>query len=294
MLVITGATGNIGSKITWNLLNQGQKVRVVGRDAKRLQQFMDKGAEAMVGDLADTQFLTRAFTGATAVFCILPPNMTTPNVREHQKKMGESIATAIKNAGVTRVVNLSSVGAHLTENAGIVEGLHDQEQRLNGITGLNVVHLRAAYFMENLLSTVDMVKTQNIIGSPLNGALRFPTVATRDIADIATEYLVNPTFQGQTVRHLLGPRDINYNEIVKVLGDVIGNRDLKYVQFPYEQARGAMVEAGISESVATALTESMKTMNEGSFLSEAHRTPETTTPTSIEEFARSVADHFKR
>ncbi|UCE23558.1 MAG: NmrA family NAD(P)-binding protein [Candidatus Zixiibacteriota bacterium] len=294
MLVITGATGNIGSKITWNLLNQGQKVRVVGRNARRLQQFVDKGAEAMVGDLADTQFLTRAFTGATAVFCILPPDITTPNVREHQKKMGESIATAIKNAGVNQVVNLSSVGAHLTENAGIVEGLHDQEQRLNAITGLNVVHLRAAYFMENILSAADMVKTQNIIGSPLNGALRFPTVATKDIADIATDYLINPTFRGHTVRHLLGPRDINYNEIVKVLGDVIGNRDLKYVQFPYEQARGAMVESGISESVASALTEMMKTMNEGPFLSEAHRTPETTTPTSIEEFARSVADYFKR
>lgn len=294
MLVVTGATGNIGSKITNNLLNKGQKVRVIGRSADRLKQFVDRGAEAYVGDLADTNFLTRAFTGATCVFAILPPDWTATDVLENQNRIGESIATAIKNAGVKQVVNLSSIGAHLTEKAGIIQGLHDQEMRLNQISGLNVVHLRAAYFMENILDTAEMVRSQNMIGSPLNGALRFPTIATKDIAEIATNYLLKPNFTGHTVRNLLGQRDLNYNEIVKVLGNTIGNRNLKYVQVPYDEARTNLIKLGMSESVASAMTEMMKTMNEGTLLSEARRTQDTTTPTSIEEFTKTVANYFKR
>lgn len=293
MLVITGATGNIGSQITMNLLKQGKKVRVIGRDAKRLQPFIDQGAEAMVGDLTDVEFLTKAFKGASAVYAMIPPNMKAANIREYQNTVGECIATAIKKAGVTHVVNLSSLGAHLTEKAGIVQGLHDQEERLNKIANLNVVHLRPAFFMENLLTTIEMIKSQNMVGSPLDGSLRFPTIATRDIADIATRYLSNRDFKGHAVRNLLGQRDVNYNEIVKVLGDAIGNRDLKYVRFPYDQARGAMINMGVSTSVATAMTEMMQTVNDGPFLKEARRTAETSTPTSIEEFAKTFATHYK-
>lgn len=292
MLVITGATGNIGSKITMNLLKQGRKVRVIGRDATRLQPFVDEGAEAAVGDLTDIDFLTEAFKGATAVYAMIPPNMTATNVREYQNKIGECITTAVNRAGVTHVVNLSSLGAHLTERAGIVQGLHDQEERLNKIANLNVIHLRPALFMENLLTSIDTIKTQNMVGSPLDGAMRFPTIATQDVADIATRYLVNRDFGGHTVRNLLGQRDVNYNEIVRVLGDAIGNRDLKYVRFPYDQARGALVNVGASNSVANALVEMMETMNEGPFFSEAHRTPETSTPTSIEEFAKTFAKYY--
>lgn len=294
MLVMTGATGNIGSKITMNLLKQGKKVRVIGRDAKRLQPFVDKGAEAAVGDLTDVTFLTKAFQGATAVWAMIPPNMRATNVREYQNKVGECIATAIKNAGVKHVVNLSSLGAHLSEKAGIVQGLRDQEERLNKIDNLNVVHLRPAIFMENLLATIETIKSQNIIGSPLDGSLRFPAIATQDIADEATKYLTGRNFKGHMVRNLLGPRDVNYNEIVRVLAEAIGNRDLKYVRFPYEESRGTMMKMGLSDSVATAMTETMRAINDGPFLKDARRTQETTTPTSIEEFARTFARHFNQ
>ena len=141
--------------------------------------------------------------------------MTTKNIREYQNTIGESIATALKKAKVAHVINLSSVGAHLTKNAGIVQGLHDQEERLSKIKGLNVIHLRAAYFMENILSAAEMAKTQNMIGSPLDGALRFPAIATKDIANVVTDYLTMRNFAGTTVKNLLGQRDVNYNSLVK-------------------------------------------------------------------------------
>src|SRR6185369_13729295 len=111
MYVITGATGNIGSKTADILLAKGEKVRVIGRNAATLQQFVDKGAEAAVGNLKDGAFLTKAFSGATAVFAIIPPDYTAKDFRAYQNEIGATIATAIKNAGVGCVVNLSSQGA---------------------------------------------------------------------------------------------------------------------------------------------------------------------------------------
>lgn len=113
MYVITGATGNIGSKAADILLAKGEKVRVVGRSADRLRRFVDKGAEAAVGNLKDTAFLTRAFTGGDAVFTMIPPDLGVKDFRAYQNEIGTSIATAIEKAGVGSVVNLSSQGAEL-------------------------------------------------------------------------------------------------------------------------------------------------------------------------------------
>jgi uncharacterized protein YbjT (DUF2867 family) len=106
MLVITGATGNIGSKVTGILLARGQKVKVVGRNAEKLKGFVDKGAEAAEGDLKGTGFLTKALSGASAVFAMIPPHYTAPAFRAYQNEIGASIATAIRNSGITHVVNL--------------------------------------------------------------------------------------------------------------------------------------------------------------------------------------------
>ena len=107
MYVITGASGNIGSKTAGILLEKGEKVRVIGRSADSLRQFVDKGAEAAVGNLKDSAFVTRAFKGADAVFAMIPPDHTASDFRANQIEIGESLATAITKAGVKNVVNLS-------------------------------------------------------------------------------------------------------------------------------------------------------------------------------------------
>jgi hypothetical protein len=162
MYVITGATGNIGSKAVDLLLDRGEKVRVIGRDASRLQRFVDKGAEAATGNLKDWGFLSRAFTGATTVFSMIPPNYTAADFRAYQNEIGTSIANALKNSGVSHVVNLSSQGAEFSEGTGPIKGLHDQEERLNGISGLHVLHLRPTYFMENLLMNIPVLSKTSL------------------------------------------------------------------------------------------------------------------------------------
>ena len=109
MYVITGATGNTGRGIVERLTSQRHIVRAIGRSQERLRALEAKGAEAYVCDLADTDELTHAFDGALAVYVMIPPTNESADFRTYQELIGDSLATAIKDAGVTHAVCLSSV-----------------------------------------------------------------------------------------------------------------------------------------------------------------------------------------
>lgn len=293
MYAITGATGNIGSQIAEILLATGEKVRVIGRNAARLQRFVDKGAEAAVGDLKESSFVTRAFTGATAVFAMIPPDVTVRDLRAYQNEIGESIATGIKNSGVRYLVSLSSQGAELPDGTGPIVGLHDQEERLNRLEGVNILHLRPTYFMENLLMNIPLINRLGIAGSPIRGDLHFAMIATRDIAAHVAERLVRRDFEGKQVQDLLGQRDLSLNEAIAVIGRKIGIPDLKYVQFSYGDAAKGMMEMGISENVTSHFIEMSKALNDGLFAVNRPRTLQNSTPTLIEDFADTFARAYK-
>lgn len=292
MYAITGATGNIGSRTADILLTKGEKVRVIGRSAARLQRFVDHGAEAMVGDLKDSVFVTRAFTGATAVFTMIPPDFSVKDFRAYQNEVGENLAAGITKSDVKYVVNLSSQGADLPEGTGPILGLRAQEMRLNRLEGVNVLHLRPTYFMENLLMNIPLINQMRTAGSAVRGDLKFAMIATGDIATKVAEYLVRLDFTGKTVQDLLGQRDLSLNEAIAVIGQRIRMPDLKYVQFSYEDAAKGMTEMGISTDVSRLLIEMSRALNGRLFAVSRPRTNDNTTPTSIEEFSETFAHHF--
>ncbi|MEK6590690.1 MAG: NmrA family NAD(P)-binding protein [Nitrospinota bacterium] len=292
MYTITGATGNIGSKITKILLDKGGKVKVIARTAANLKKFVDRGAEAAAGDAEDSKFLTNAFIGAEAIFTMIPPNYQANDFRAYQNRFSASIAAAIKNSGVTYVVNLSSQGADMPEGTGPIKGLHDQEQRLNKLEDVNIIHLRCAYFMENLLMNIPLIKNSGIMGSAIMGDLKFPMIATKDIAAVAADYLIKHNFSNKSIRDLLGQRGVSLNEAATVIGKKIGKPDLKYVQFPYDQAEKGLLQAGLSPDVSRLFVEMSKAFNEG-LIKFQRRTPENTTPTSLEEFADFFVQVYK-
>src|SRR5208282_3784689 len=127
MYVIIGATGNTGKIIAEKLLAAGQKVRVVGRSAEKLQPFVAKGAEAFAASVEDTAAMTRAFTGAKAVYAMVPPNMTPKDYRAEQERISDALAAAIEKAGVAYAVALSSYGADKPAKTGPIAGLHSLE-----------------------------------------------------------------------------------------------------------------------------------------------------------------------
>src|SRR5437868_6457051 len=98
MYVVLGATGNTGSIIANSLLLKGERVRVVGRNAARLERFVRKGAEAFIANVSDAGALTKALTGARAAYLMLPPNLTSADYRAEQDRASDAIAKAVKDS----------------------------------------------------------------------------------------------------------------------------------------------------------------------------------------------------
>jgi uncharacterized protein YbjT (DUF2867 family) len=289
MFAITGATGNTGSVIAEKLLSSGQKVRVIGRDAGRLARFVQKGAESFTADVTDASALTRAFDGARAVYAMVPPNITAPDVRGYQERVSDALASALAKASVSHAVVLSSWGADKPEKTGPVVVLHNLEQKLNRIAALNAVYLRAGYFMENILPQAEVVRNFGIVGGPVRPDLPLPLIATRDIGAAAAELLLNPDFTGKEARELLGQRDLSYQEVASVIGKAIGKPDLAYAQLPAEQLKPAMMQMGMSSNMVDLLLEMSDALNSGYMVGLESRSARNTTPTSLEVF---VAEEF--
>ena len=244
MYTILGATGNIGSVITRALLEKGEKVRVVGRNAGRLQPFVRRGAEAFVGDVADAEAMTRALTGARAAFLMIPPRMTSLDYRATQEKTSDAFSAAAKNSALQYAVNLSSYGAQAPAGTGPIAGLHNSEKKLNAIDKLNVLHLRAGYFFENHLAGIQMIQMMGIFGGALKGDLKIPMIATRDIGAYAAERLLKLDFNGKHTQELQGERDLTLIEVVAVIAKGLRKPDLRYVQFPYDQVEKVLEQMG--------------------------------------------------
>src|SRR5271155_5487452 len=282
--VILGASGNTGSIIADFLLSKGKKVRVVGRDAGRLQRFVRKGAEAFTADLSDAAALTKALSGARAAYLLLPPIVS----RVEQGQQSDAIAKAVKDSGLRYAVHLSSYGAHVPEGTGPVTGLHSSEQKLNAISNLNVLHLRAAYFMENNLAAIDMIHGMGLFGHALRPDLKMPMIATQDVGDYAAQRILDLDFSGKQTRELLGERDLSMTEATAVIARGIGKPDLRYEQFSYDQVQQVLTQAGFSPKKAAVYIEMFQSINAGLLAAQEPRSPQNSTPTSFEKFVQDV------
>jgi len=290
---VMGATGHIGKVVAERLLKTGSQVHVIGRSAERLQGLVNQGAIPHTGAFDDVEVLTGAFKGVDGVFAMIPPDYNTGDLLGFQDRVGSAIARALQTSRVQFVVNLSSVGAHLSERTGPIRGLHKQEARLNDIKELHVVHLRPNWYMENLLWSIPTIQSLGISGSPLRGDLPIPMVATRDIGAKAAEFLADLPVQGHTVFEFFGPRPVTMQEATTVLGRAIGKPELKYVQFAYEVTEEAMVGAGMSPDFARLLIELDRGLNEGLIRPTQPMTPEHLGQTTIEEFAQEFSAAFR-
>jgi uncharacterized protein YbjT (DUF2867 family) len=288
MYVITGATGNTGSVVAERLLAEGEKVRVVGRDPKRLERFTRKGAESFIADATDAGALTNAFAGAKAAYAVMPPNISSPDVRAYEERVNGALRSAIEKNGTKYAVVLSSIGADKSHGTGPVVGLHSLEKKLEAVPGLNALFVRAGYFMENLLPQAGVIKSIGSMAGPLREDLPLPMIATRDIGAFAAEALLKLDFVRKSAHELQGPRDVTYAEVARIVGAAIGKADLAYKPLPAAQLKPALMQMGMSANMADLLLEMADALNSGRMKALEPRSPATTTPTTLETFVAEV------
>ena len=292
--VISGSAGNISKPLAEKLLKAGHEVTVISRQEKNIQSLISLGAHGSSGSVEDPDFLTRTFTGADAVYTMVPPNLGAADWKGYIGQIGKNFATAIKNSGVQTVVNLSSVGAHLPEGAGPVSGLYRAEQALNELADVNIKHLRPVYFYTNFLATIPMVKHMKMIGSNFGGP-GFSMVLTHpeDIAEVAFEELNKLDFGGHSYRYIASderPTD----EIASILGNAIGQPDLPWITFTDEQSLNGLLQAGLPEEIAKNYTEMGHALQSGIFMEDYLKNrPAQTGKTKLEDFAPQFAAVYK-
>ena len=287
-IAVTTPTGHVGSAVADFLLDFGGDIRVklLGRRPEKLTRLSQRGAEIVVGSQDDADFLVDATQDVDALLWVTPPGYGSDDVRAFQNRLGKAAAIAIRTNQISRVVNLSSIGAQLASGVGPISGLHDVEQRLDEVTG-DITHLRPGFFFENLLRQLDAIARSDSFSLPLSGSKPFPMIATRDIAMVAAKRLADPKWSGRTIRELHGPADLSFDQVAEVLSDALG-RKIVFVRCDPEEARQALLNNALSENVADLMLEMYDAADTGRLRTIQPRSAATTTPTMLAQFVHEV------
>ncbi|WP_223633486.1 NmrA family NAD(P)-binding protein [Corallococcus sp. EGB] len=284
-IVINTPNGNIGRPLVQRLLKAGRKVTVISRTPEKIADLVKLGAKVVQGSLDEQATLDAALAGAEALFWLSPPAIR-PDFNAWATANGQRAAQAVKAHGVKRVVLISSVGAQNGPGTGPVSVMKPLEEAFQAAAP-NVVSLRAGFFMENLLRDVDSLVKAGAIFSVSPETKPLPMVATADIAAKAAEYLLDTSWTGHRCVGVHGPKDLTYPEVASILTEVLG-QPVKYVRVGLEDLRKGMTGAGMPAFAVDNFVEMYGALLDGRMDPAEPRSKETTTPTTLAQFASTV------
>ncbi len=292
--VITGSLGHISKPLVIALVKAGHEVISITSTTERTKEIEALGAKAAVGSLENFDFLKESFSGANAVYTMVPPNFTTTDWKGYIEQVGRNYTNAIKSNNIKYVVNLSSVGAHMPDGCGPVSGLYRVENLLNELNAVNIKHLRPSYFYNNLLANIGIIKSMDIMGS--NFAVtgkKFGLVSTDYIASKAIDALLQLKFTGHSFEYIAND-DVSTDDIAVLVGNAIGKPGLKWVQFSDEQALAGTLQAGLPEEAAKNYVEMGQAIHSGKMYEDYwSNRPSIPDAPRLSDFAKIFADAYK-
>ncbi len=294
-VTVTGSLGNISKPLAEELVQKGHTVTVISSKAEKQKDIEALGATAAIGSLKDVEFLVSTFTGADAVYCMVPPNDYFDHSLDliaYYRRIGNNYAQAIQQSGVKHVVNLSTIGAHLEKGSGILFGAHNVEKILNELSSdVAITHIRPTSFYYNLYAYVDMIKNQGFIATNYGADKIIPWVSPIDIAAAIAEELETPLV-GKKVRYVAS-EELTGNETATILGAAIGKPDLKWIIIPSEQMQSGLEAAGMNPQIAAGLVEMYASLHSGLLSENYYRNkPTVMGKVKLADFAKEFAAAF--
>jgi len=256
-IVVTGSLGHISKPLSKELILKGHSVTVISSDPEKQSAIEDLGAKAAIGSVHDAEFLVRIFSAADAVYTMVPPvSYMQPNLNpvQHFSDIGSNYSSAILQAGIQKVINLSSWGAHRDNGTGGIVGAYYLEQIMNSLPAeVSITHIRPASFYYNLFGFIPSIKYTGSIAANYGGEDLAVLVAPEDIAAAVAEELENNA-SGRNIRYVASD-ELTCNEIATILGEAIGKPSLQWNLISDEQAQQNLEQAGIPASSAALLVE---------------------------------------
>lgn len=285
-ILVTGATGTVGSATVKALSSLGASVRagvhslIKGENLKRLP-----GVELVEIDFFKPENLRVACTGIKTVFLITP-------FAADQVEMARAFIDAAKETGVQHVVRLSASGAEAEPGIQLGQWHRMAEEYLKS-SGLKFTLLRPGSFMQNLVNHhAPSIQAENTFYQPLgNGRVSY--IDARDIGEVAAEILQNPTNHEGRAYTLTGPQALSGYELAETLSTTTG-KPIQYLDVPEEAARAGMQKGGMPDWMTESLLE-LNAISRAGYASGITNDVQSIlgrSPRSFQEFAEAYKECF--
>lgn len=282
-IVVIGATGKVGSKVSNLLLDKGYQPTLIARNIDNLIPFEKRGAKILAISVFEVEKLTLALKDADIVLTMIVSNPVPEEFIEDQRQQAYSQLEAIKRSGIKNVLNLSSNGCHVIEGNGVIQVLTEFEVMLNQLKGVNVLNLRPTFYMDNLLYFIGLVKHKGILALPIDANIKFPMIPTIDVANLIVKHLEHFDIESKKVLPYLGYSDYSLNDVVESISKAL-DKKVPYITITPEEFIQGLIASGIAkQEYADKFAELMVATSNG-LLNTHKRNPENTTSTTLEEF----------
>jgi uncharacterized protein YbjT (DUF2867 family) len=247
-IILTGSIGHISKPLAQSLIDAGHDVSIISSKKENTEAIEALGARPLIGSVESADFITQAFKDADAVYLMIPPTWNVADWLTYQKNVSHNFVNAISANGIKKVVVLSSIGAHMINGAGPIDGLAYLEGLINELPEINATYLRPSYFYYNFFSMIPLIKANGFMGSNIPDTHTIVLTHTNDIVEAAFQAF-NENVEGKKIVYIASD-ERNLSDVAKTLGSAIGIADLKWVEFTDEQSLGGMLQAGLPETIA--------------------------------------------
>lgn len=297
-IIVTGSLGHISRPLTQALVQKGHAVTVISSKAERKTEIEALGAQAAIGTMEDAAFLAATFRGADIVYVMesLAPGSFfdhSVDVQAAIVQIARSYQQALLQAGVKRVVHLSSIGAHTDEGNGILQFHFAAENILRTLPDdVAIKFIRPVGFYYNMFAFIPTIRAQGLIISNYGGDQKEPWVAPVDIAQVIAEEMELP-FEGRPVRYIASD-EVSPNEVARVLGAAIGRPDLRWLAVPDAQMLQGLVAAGMNPQTAQGFVEMNAGRVSGALYADYMRHRPTLSKVKLTDFAQEFAAVYQQ
>lgn len=293
-IVLTGSLGHISRPLAIDLITKGHSVTVISSKAEKQKEIEALGAQAAVGSMFDVDFLASTFRGTDIVYLMEPPfNFFDHSIDLQQEwlTIADNYVKAVRQSGVAKVVHLSSIGGHTDQGVGMLAAHHLVERILQTLPdNVAIKTMRPVGFYYNIFAFIPTIQNAGVIIQNYGGDAKEPWVAPDDIAAVIAEEMEKP-FDGRRVRYIASD-EVSPNELVKMIGSVIGKSDLTWQVISDEQFRDNLLNVGFSRQAADGLT-AMNAGRRSQLYDDYHRHRPVLSKTKLADFmpAFTVAYH---
>ena len=231
-VLVTGATGNVGRLVVDQLLGTGVQIRALTNNPTKAN--LPEGVEVAEGFIGKPETVKGTLPGIDRLYLAPYP------------KTAQAVVDLAVEAGVTRIVDLSSSGADDEANADPASWwFYAVERAVEGAPGLEWTHLRPGEFMLNALTWADSIRAEGVVRAAY-GAAAYAPLDLQDVAAVAAKALLEDGHHGRKYA-MTGPESLSKIEKVRIIGEVLG-REIRFVEIGHAEARDEMLALGYGEA----------------------------------------------